>query len=69
MAFAVTEEGDAHINFKKRWQVGNRACCRIYVRRRTARTRCAHQIPDSYIKRESKLQANAKADPRRCTRA
>ena len=67
-AFAVTEEGDAHINFKK-MLVGVETEHVVEfmsvagLPARGVRTK----FLDSYIKRESKLQANAKADPRRCT--
>lgn len=67
-AFAVTEEGDAHINFKK--TLAGAETERVVefmsvagLPARGVRTK----FLDSYIKREEKLQANAKADPRRCT--
>lgn len=67
-AFAVTREGDAHENFKKTLSgaEGEQIVEFMSVAglpARGVRTR----FLDSYLKRESKLQANAKADPRRCT--
>ena len=67
-AFAVTEEGDAHINFKKTLAGAETEHVVEFMSvaglpARGVRTK----FLDSYIKRESKLQANAKADPRRCT--
>ena len=67
-AFAVTEEGDAHINVKKTLAGAETEHVVEFMSvaglpARGVRTK----FLDSYIKRESKLQANAKADPRRCT--
>ena len=67
-AFAVTEEGDAHLNFKKTLAGAETEKVVEFMSvaglpARGVRTK----FLDSYIKRESKLQANAKADPRRCT--
>ena len=67
-AFAVTEEGDAHINFKKTLAGAETEHVVEFMSvaglpARGVRTK----FLDNYIKRESKLQANAKADPRRCT--
>ncbi|MDO4906284.1 nitronate monooxygenase family protein [Neisseria sp.] len=67
-AFAVTEEGDAHPNFKQ--TLAGAPVEQVVefmsvagLPARGVRTK----FLDSYIKREAKLQANAKADPRRCT--
>ena len=67
-AFAVTQEGDAHINFKKTLAGAETEQVVEFMSvaglpARGVRTK----FLDNYIKRESKLQANAKADPRRCT--
>lgn len=67
-AFAVTEEGDAHLNFKKTLAGAETEKVVEFMSvaglpARGVRTK----FLDSYIKRESKLQTNAKADPRRCT--
>ncbi|STZ75784.1 NAD(P)H-dependent flavin oxidoreductase [Bergeriella denitrificans] len=67
-AFAVTREGDAHLNFKKTLAGAETEQVVEFMSvaglpARGVRTR----FLDSYIKRESKLQAAAKADPRRCT--
>ena len=67
-AFAVTEEGDAHLNFKKTLAGAEMDKVVEFMSvaglpARGVRTK----FLDSYIKREGKLQANAKADPRRCT--
>ncbi|MDO1510172.1 nitronate monooxygenase family protein [Neisseria sp. MVDL19-042950] len=67
-AFAVTHEGDAHLNFKK--TLAGAPVEQVVefmsvagLPARGVRTK----FLDNYIKREAKLQANAKADPRRCT--
>lgn len=67
-AFAVTEEGDAHINFKKTLAGADTGQVVEFMSvaglpARGVRTK----FLDNYIKREAKLQAAAKADPRRCT--
>ncbi|MCF7528872.1 NAD(P)H-dependent flavin oxidoreductase [Neisseria lisongii] len=67
-AFAVTKEGDAHDNFKKTLLGATTEKIVEFMSvaglpARGVRTR----FLDSYIKRESKLQSAAKADPRRCT--
>lgn len=67
-AFAVTKEGDAHINFKNTLAGAVREQIVEFMSvaglpARGVKTR----FLSSYMKRESKLQANAKADPRRCT--
>lgn len=66
-AFAVTEEGDAHPNFKKVLAEAKPEDIVTFISvaglpARAVRTPwLAH-----YLQRESKLQAHAKADPRRC---
>ncbi|ASK28359.1 NAD(P)H-dependent flavin oxidoreductase [Neisseria chenwenguii] len=67
-AFAVTEEGDAHLNFKKTLAGAETEKVVEFMSvaglpARGVRTK----FLDSYIKRETKLQSAAKADPRRCT--
>ena len=67
-AFAVTHEGDAHDNFKRTLLGAAREQVIEFMSvaglpARGIRTK----FLDSYLKREEKLQANAKADPRRCT--
>ena len=67
-AFAVTREGDAHINLKKKkaGAEGEQIVEFMSVAGLPARG-VKTKFLDSYLKRESVLQANAKADPRRCT--
>ena len=67
-AFAVTTEGDAHENFKKTLAGAPLEDVVEFMSvaglpARGVRTK----FLNSYIKREAKLQAAAKADPRRCT--
>lgn len=67
-AFAVTQEGDAHVNFKKTLVGADTGQVVEFMSvaglpARGVRTK----FLNSYIKREAKLQAAAKADPRRCT--
>lgn len=67
-AFAVTAEGDAHENFKKTLAGAQLEDVVEFMSvaglpARGVRTK----FLNSYIKREAKLQAAAKADPRRCT--
>lgn len=67
-AFAVTQEGDAHINFKKTLAGAETEQVVEFMSvaglpARGVRTK----FLDNYIKREAKLQSVAKADPRRCT--
>ncbi|PSJ81091.1 NAD(P)H-dependent flavin oxidoreductase [Neisseria iguanae] len=67
-AFAVTREGDAHINFKKTLAGADTEQVVEFMSvaglpARGVRTK----FLDNYIKREAKLQSAAKADPRRCT--
>lgn len=69
-AFAVTEEGDAHPQFKQTL-AGARAediVEFVSVAGLPARGVLTPWLK-SYLKRLDKLQANAKADPRRCTQA
>ncbi|MCP2040418.1 nitronate monooxygenase [Neisseria sp. HSC-16F19] len=67
-AFAVTREGDAHINFKQTLAgaEGEQIVEFMSVAGLPARG-VRTKFLESYLKRESILQANAKADPRRCT--
>lgn len=67
-AFAVTEEGDAHINFKKTLAGADMEQVVEFMSVAGLPARGVKtKFLDSYIKREKVLQANAKADPRRCT--
>jgi nitronate monooxygenase len=67
-AFAVTTEGDAHINFKRTLA---EALPEDIVEFMSVAGLPARGVLTpflkSYLHREAKLQANAKADPRRCT--
>lgn len=67
-AFAVTQEGDAHINFKNTLAgaEGEQIVEFMSVAGLPARG-VNTPFLKSYLKREETLQANAKADPRRCT--
>lgn len=69
-AFAVTKEGDAHDNFKR---VLADAKPEDVVEFMSVAGLPARGVLTpflkSYLKREEKLQANAKADPARCTQA
>lgn len=67
-AFAVTKEGDAHSNFKKMLAgaEGEQIVEFMSVAGLPARG-IKNKFLDSYLKRETILQNNAKADPRRCT--
>ncbi|GGY27709.1 NAD(P)H-dependent flavin oxidoreductase [Paludibacterium paludis] len=67
-AFAVTREGDAHDNFK-RTLAGARPEDIVEFMSVAGLPARGVMTPwlKSYLKREDKLQANAKADPRRCT--
>lgn len=67
-AFAVTKEGDAHLNFKKMLAgaEGEQIVEFMSVAGLPARG-IKNKFLDSYLKRETILQNNAKADPRRCT--
>ncbi|ULJ61322.1 NAD(P)H-dependent flavin oxidoreductase [Wielerella bovis] len=67
-AFAVTKEGDAHINFKNTLAGAEREQVVEFMSVAGLPARgVSTRFLSSYIKREDKLQANAKADPRRCT--
>lgn len=67
-AFAVTKEGDAHINFKNTLVGAEREQIVEFMSVAGLPARgVATRFLSSYIKREEKLQANAKADPKRCT--
>lgn len=66
-AFAVTEEGDAHPNFKKvlAEALPEDIVTFISVAGLPARAVATPWLRN-YLKREAKLQSNAKDDPRRC---
>lgn len=67
-AFAVTHEGDAHINFKKTLAGAETEQVVEFMSVAGLPARGVKtKFLESYMKRESVLQANAKADPRRCT--
>ncbi|MFV2028991.1 NAD(P)H-dependent flavin oxidoreductase [Neisseria sp. S1] len=67
-AFAVTQEGDAHINFKKTLAGAETEQVVEFMSVAGLPARGVKtKFLESYMKRESILQANAKADPRRCT--
>ena len=67
-AFAVTREGDAHENFKRTLLGAAREQVIEFMSVAGLPARGVKtKFLDSYLKREEKLQANAKADPRRCT--
>ena len=67
-AFAVTHEGDAHINFKKTLLEATHEQIVEFMSVAGLPARgVATRFLSSYIKREQKLQANAKADQCRCT--
>ena len=69
-AFAVTEEGDAHINFKRTLAGARREDIVEFMSVAGLPARgILTPFLKSYLKREDKLQANAKADPARCTQA
>jgi nitronate monooxygenase len=67
-AFAVTQEGDAHINFKRTLAEARPEDIAEFmsVAGLPARGVLTPWLKN-YLNREAKLQANAKADPRRCT--
>ncbi|GHD64175.1 NAD(P)H-dependent flavin oxidoreductase [Jeongeupia chitinilytica] len=69
-AFAVTEEGDAHINFKHVLAGAQKADVVEFMSVAGLPAR-AVKTPwlAKYLKMEAKAQANAKADPRRCTQS
>ncbi|WP_425423479.1 NAD(P)H-dependent flavin oxidoreductase [Stenoxybacter acetivorans] len=67
-AFAVTHESDAHINFKKTLAGAKIEQIVEFMSVAGLPARgIKTKFLDSYLKRESILQANAKADQRRCT--
>ncbi|MBP6345144.1 NAD(P)H-dependent flavin oxidoreductase [Neisseriaceae bacterium CLB008] len=67
-AFAVTEEGDAHINFKNTLAGAEKEEVVEFMSVAGLPARgVMTPFLKSYLKREEVLQANAKADPRRCT--
>ena len=69
-SFAITREGDAHIDFKR--TLANARPEDIVEFMSVAGLPARGVLTPwlkSYLKREEKLQANAKADPRRCTQA
>ncbi|XZG71936.1 NAD(P)H-dependent flavin oxidoreductase [Chitinibacteraceae bacterium HSL-7] len=67
-AFAVTQEGDAHPNFKAVLAGATRDQIVEFMSVAGLPARAVlTPFLKSYLKREDKLQANAKADPKRCT--
>ncbi|MDO5685833.1 MAG: nitronate monooxygenase family protein [Neisseria sp.] len=67
-AFAVTQEGDAHENFKRTLAGAEREDIVEFMSVAGLPARgILTPFLKSYLNREQKLQANAKADPRRCT--
>ena len=69
-AFAVTSDGDAHINFKRTLAGARREDIVEFMSVAGLPARgILTPFLKSYLKREDKLQANAKADPARCTQA
>ncbi|STQ91481.1 NAD(P)H-dependent flavin oxidoreductase [Iodobacter fluviatilis] len=67
-AFAVCEEGDAHINFKQTLINAKASDLAEFVSVAGLPARAvATPWMKQYLRRESHLQAIAKADPRRCT--
>ncbi|MDC7700920.1 NAD(P)H-dependent flavin oxidoreductase [Vogesella indigofera] len=69
-AFAVTSDGDAHINFKRTLAGATREDIVEFMSVAGLPARgILTPFLKSYLKREDKLQANAKADPARCTQA
>lgn len=67
-AFAVTKEGDAHINFKNTLMGAEREQIVEFMSVAGLPARGVNtRFLSSYSKRLEKLQANAKADPKRCT--
>lgn len=66
-AFAVTEEGDAHLNFKRVLAEAKAEDIVTFVSVAGLPARAvATPWLKNYLKREAKLQSNAKDDPRRC---
>lgn len=69
-AFAVTSDGDAHINFKRTLAGARREDIVEFMSVAGLPARgILTPFLKSYLRREDKLQANAKADPERCTQA
>lgn len=69
-AFAVTREGDAHINFKRTLAEARPEDISEFMSVAGLPARgILTPFLKGYLNRESKLQANAKADPRRCTQS
>ncbi|GHD79789.1 NAD(P)H-dependent flavin oxidoreductase [Vogesella fluminis] len=69
-AFAVTSDGDAHINFKRTLAGARREDIVEFMSVAGLPARgILTPFLKSYLKRADKLQANAKADPQRCTQA
>jgi nitronate monooxygenase len=69
-AFAVTREGDAHINFKRTLAEARPEDISEFMSVAGLPARgVMTPFLKSYLNREAKLQANAKADPRRCTQS
>ncbi len=67
-AFAVTQEGDAHINFKNTLAGAEKEEIVEFMSVAGLPARgVMTPFLKSYLKREDILQKNAKADPRRCT--
>ncbi|BEV73252.1 MULTISPECIES: nitronate monooxygenase family protein [unclassified Paludibacterium] len=67
-AFAVTREGDAHDNFKRTLAEARPEDIAEFMSVAGLPARgVLTPFLKSYLNREAKLQANAKADPRRCT--
>ena len=67
-AFAVTSDGDAHINFKRTLASARREDIADFMSVAGLPARgVLTPFLKSYLKREEKLQGNAKADPARCT--
>ncbi|WP_071058874.1 nitronate monooxygenase family protein [Pelistega sp. MC2] len=69
-AFAVTKEGDAHINFKKTLSEAKPEDIVEFMSVAGLPARgVLTPFLKKYLQTEAKLQANAKADPRRCVQA
>nr|WP_088968428.1 nitronate monooxygenase family protein [Vogesella sp. LIG4] len=69
-AFAVTEEGDAHIDFKRTLAGAKQEDIVEFMSVAGLPARgILTPFLKSYLKREDKLQAAARADPQRCTQA
>ncbi len=69
-AFAVTQEGDAHINFKKTLSEAKPEDIVEFMSVAGLPARgVLTPFLKKYLQNEAKLQANAKADPRRCVQS